>query len=432
MSAAEIPIGAAGYPLPFTPGLEFNPPAHGVWNIVHVGMLLPQAHQIYICALNCMRGVILTAAEMGASDRFSFVILKEEDLLEGTVEDVTIEGVTDVLHRLPKLPPAVEVFTVCLHRFLGSDLDLIFGELERRFPEVTFLRCAMEPITQKEGLTPDTRLRKAIFDPLEPRPVRERSAAVLGGDFPLDESADLMVCLRENGIAVRQLQECSTYAEYLTLSEAEVFLATFPRADYGVRETAARLGRRYFYLPASFSYGEIRREQETLLGLWGLTAPDTRAAENRCEEALARARQIIGDTPIAIDFTAHPRPLGLARLLLERGFRVETVYLDSVSGEEQEDFLYLKRAFPGLLLSATNQPECRVRPRTGREGTLAVGQIAAWFCATPHFVNIVEGGGLWGFDGIVRMAELMTVAFLEEKDTGDLVPRKGLGCESCI
>ena len=45
-----------------------------------------------------MRGVVLTAAEMNAADRFSFVIVEEENLLNGNLEDVTIEGVTDVLN----------------------------------------------------------------------------------------------------------------------------------------------------------------------------------------------------------------------------------------------------------------------------------------------------------------------------------------------
>ena len=50
----------------------------------------------------------------------------------------------------------------------------------------------------------------------------------------------------------------------------------------------------------------------------------------------------------------------------------------------------------------------------------------------PYFVNMVQGGGLYGFDGIRRTAELMAEAFTEEKDTEDLVVRKGWGCESCI
>ena len=87
----------------FPAGLEFNPPAHGTWNIVHIGMLVPEAHQIYVCAVNCMRGVVLTAAEMGAEDRFSCVTLKEEDITRGTVEQVTLDGIRDVLRKLEAL-----------------------------------------------------------------------------------------------------------------------------------------------------------------------------------------------------------------------------------------------------------------------------------------------------------------------------------------
>ncbi len=79
---AVTTIGEADFPVPFPPGLEFNSPAHGNWNIVHTGMLMPEAIQIYVCADNCMRGVVLTAAEMNAADRFSFVIVEEENLLE--------------------------------------------------------------------------------------------------------------------------------------------------------------------------------------------------------------------------------------------------------------------------------------------------------------------------------------------------------------
>lgn len=144
-------------------GLEFNSPAHGNWNIVHTGMLLPESIQIYVCADNCMRGVVLTAAEMNAADRFSFVIVEEQNILNGNLEDITIEGVTDVLKKRDDHPKAVLLFTVCLHHFVGSNLDYIYSELEKRFPDICFIRCYMDPIMQKHGLTPDQKLRKACM-----------------------------------------------------------------------------------------------------------------------------------------------------------------------------------------------------------------------------------------------------------------------------
>ena len=428
----QVPIGKTEGLKLFSHHPEFNPPAHGVWNIVHVGMLVPEAHQIYVCGVNCMRGVVLTAAEMGQSQRFSMVLLEEEDLIQGTVEDVTLEGVASVLEKLPKLPPVVMVFTVCTHRFLGCDLDYIYGNLERRFPTVRFLRCFMEPITQKEGLSPDQRLRKAMYDPLTVGPAREKTAAILGSDFRLDAGADLRRMLEESGWTLLEIQNYDTYADYLELGQAQVMFSTFPRGQYGAEKTAKRLGRRQFYLPGSFSYAEIARMEEQLAAELGLKRLDVEAEQKTCDEALAEAKAAIGEMPIAIDYTLHPRPLGLARLLLEHGFRVERVYLDSVTQEEQDDFAWLRENCPELMLIATTQPQLRLKSREPDVPVLALGQIAAWAEGTPWFVNLVEGGGLWGYDGIRTMAKQMVEAAQTKKDTRDLVPRKGLGCESLI
>ena len=50
---AVVSIKDASYPIPFPQGLEFNSPAHGCWNIVHTGMLIPEAHQIYVRTTVC-------------------------------------------------------------------------------------------------------------------------------------------------------------------------------------------------------------------------------------------------------------------------------------------------------------------------------------------------------------------------------------------
>ena len=87
-----IPIGQADYPAPFASGLEYSAPARGTWNIVHTGMLIPEAHQIFVCAQGCLRGVVLTAAEMGAQDRFSTVAVRENNVLNGDMESLIIDG----------------------------------------------------------------------------------------------------------------------------------------------------------------------------------------------------------------------------------------------------------------------------------------------------------------------------------------------------
>ena len=440
---AMIRIKDASYPAPFHPGLEFNSPVHGNWNIVHTGMLMPETIQIYVCADNCMRGVVLTAAEMNAADRFSYVIIEEDDLLNGNLEDVTIEGVTDVLKKLERKPKAVLLFTVCLHHFLGCDLKMVYEELERRFPEIAFVRCYMDPIMQKTGLTPDQKLRKAMYDPLKEQKADPHIVTLLGHNFPLDETSDIKRFLEKCGCELREITTCDTWEKYEKLGEANVFLSIFPTAKYGAQTQAKRLGREHIYMPASFDYEEIKQQMELLAekvisecvktekDIWNKEAWFEKEIA-ACEASVAQAHSIIGDTPIVIDYLMHPRPLGLAKYLLEHGFCVEAVYLDGVSPEEERAFYWLSEHEPELELRATIQPKMRVLPRNHEGKVLALGQKAAWFTQSPYFVNVVEGAGWYGFDGIRKMAELMIRACEEEKEVEDLVVRKGWGCESCI
>jgi hypothetical protein len=418
----------------FESKLEFNPPAHGVWNIVHVGMLVPEAHQVYVCAVNCMRGVVLTAAEMGASKRFSCVVLKEEDIVRGTVEQVTLDGIRDVLLKLEArgdLPPCVIVFPVCTHHFLGVSMARVYRELRSEFPGVDFVEAFMDPI-MKRRLSPDQRLRKVMLDPIPALDCDDRLVACVGSDFSLDRDCELRMQLVAAGLKLVEIQDCKSYQQYQAIGHAGTFVSTYPNARYGVEKLAKRLGRRHLHLPSCFSYDQIERAYEQLNDALGVPLPNAGQEQGACDQSLSAALDVVGDASIAIDASAHPRPLGLARLLLSHGFNVREVYLDGVMEEEIDDLVWLRGHAPDLELSSIVLPELRIAERTRERTTLAIGQKAAWFTGTTRFVNLVEGGGLWGYAGICTMARLMADAWLRQKDARDLIPRKGLGCASCF
>ncbi len=103
-----------------------------------------------------------------------------------------------------------------------------------------------------------------------------------------------------------------------------------------------------------------------------------------CESALEQARKVVGDVPIMIDHTFHPRPLELAKLLLTHGFSVTRIYLDAVNPEEKATFEWLKQQYPELEYEPTIRPEMRMKPRNESD-VLAIGQKVAWFTGTRHF-----------------------------------------------
>ena len=427
-----IPIGTACFPAPFASGLEYASPARGTWNIVHTGMLIPEAHQIFVCAASCLRGVVLTAAELGLSHRFSTVEVKENNLFDGSMEDLVIEGVSDIIEKLPKRPPVVLVYTSCVHHFAGCDLGMIYAELRNRFPDIDFADCYMTPIMRKSGLTPDQLMRSRLYMPLKQRPIRSDAVALIGSDLPLDEDSDLMVFLKENGRKVREITACQTYEEYQEMAESAVYISRYPSAVAGGNMLSDRLGGTHVYVPFSFDYNEIEDGLIRLAETMGLPRPDFAGKREECEKALRETLALVGNTPIAIDYTYCPRPLGLARLLLDAGFNVNRVYLDAVTGEEKETFFYLKEHDPDLQLFPTVHAAMRFHPQKEVSNFLAIGQKAAHFTNTAHFVNVVEGGGMLGWQAVTRTLALMQEAYREEKDMRALIQIKGMGCGGCV
>ena len=426
-----VRMGEAASLSPFRTGLEFGAPARGVWNIVHTGMLIPEAHEIYVCAQSCLRGVVLTAAEMGAQDRFSTVTIKENNVLDGDMESLIIEGAASILERLPYRPRAVLLYTSCIHHFMGCDLELCFRELRRRFPDVAFTDCYMNPIMRKSGLTPDQLMRRQLYSLLEKRPREEKSVNIIGNDLPTDETSDLVRLIRRAGWHLRDITLCRTYDEYLDMAKSALNVCFYPAARAGCEALSQRLGQRMLYLPASFGAGEIRGCMKTLAEALGVPY-DGGQDEREANMALQSALAVIGETPIAIDYTAVAAPFSLARLLLENGFRVSRIYCDGAAESERGDFEWIRQNVPDVLLYATAHAKMRVMPRKTEEKMLAIGQKAAYFTGTRNFVNIVEGGGMYGFDGIKRLAGLMTEAFLTERDAADYIQQKGLGCTCCL
>lgn len=434
----EIPhirIADAKFPAPFNTGLEYASPARGTWNIVHTGMLIPEAHEIFVCATCCLRGVVLTAAEMGAQDRFSTVTVREHNLLDGDMEELVIEGVSDVINKLPKRPPAVLVYTSCVHHFTGVDLDMIYRTLRERFPDIDFTDCYMNPIMRKSGLTPDQLMRSRLYTLLHEREIDPKAVAIIGNDLPTDEYSELMYILTSNGFTVREITSCRTYEEYQEMAESAYYISYYPDAAPGGDLLEERLGGKHIPLKFSFDYEEIDETFAELAGALGINPrkPDEIADARRlCEDELTMTGELIGDTPIVIDYTYCTRPLGLAKLLLMHGFNVTKVYLDSISAGDKNAFEYLKKKYPDIELFPTVHAGMRFAQtensaRRDME-VLALGQKAAYFENTNHFVNVVEGGGMIGYEAIYRTARLMREAYETEQPMEELVGIKGLGC----
>lgn len=448
---AKLPIREADFPAPFKAGLEYSSPARGTWNIVHTGMLIPEAHQIFVCAVGCLRGVVLTAAEMNALDRYSAIQIREENVLDGGMEELMIDGVADVLSKLKYRPRAILLFISCQHFFLAYDKQLVLRTLRDRFPDIKFTECYMIPTLRKSGLTPDQKMRIQLYSMWEKREPKKK-VNLIGSNLRTSPTSELVRMVEDAGYEFWDLYRCKDFDDYLAMAEAELNIVYEPIAIPSAEELKERLGQEYLYMSFSFDFEELEQNYQNLADLLGVVKPDFTEAKEKAEAAMHHAREVIKDTPVAVDYSFTFRIVSFARMLLEYGFNVKEIYADAFAAEDEADFEWIKEHYPEIVISSTNRPKMRYlyhsQPRgdtkteqgaTGAGSTqqdmphvLAVGQKAAYFSETDYFVNVAESGGFYGFDGICQIAGLMEDAFYHKKDRKSIIQKKGYGCESCI
>ncbi|MBQ7070103.1 MAG: hypothetical protein IJM87_02315 [Ruminococcus sp.] len=414
----------------FASGLEYNPPARGMWNIVHSGMLLPGAHEIFACAQGCLRGVILTAAEMLELDRLSWISVSESDIFDGTLESDIVDGVCEIIEKLDKKPPVILLYLSCIHLFAGVDFEAIISELSHKHPEITFVDCYMTP-TMRQTVSPVAKMSSQLYGALKPLPLKDKVVGIVGNDRATDEDSELVKIIRSAGCELRDITLCKTFEEYLTLAECSLNISYIPTGFLAGEELEHRLGAKHLHLPARYSYEGIKDNYKRLCDELGLDMPGFSPDEAAAEKALSKAKAVIGDTPIAIDFTAVTRPFELAWLLCEHGFNVKHIIADSAAGEE-DSFVKLCAHDPEIKIWYAVNVNMLEMPEQDHEHILAVGQKAAYYFATDNFVNIIVNGGYYGFSGIAKIADLMIDAYNTPKERREVLRLKGMGCASCL
>ena len=328
-----IRLGDADRTELFQSGLEYNAPARGVWNIVHMGLLIPEGHQIYVCAQGCLRGVALTVAETDQMDRLSWVSLSEEDMFDGTLESDVVDGVAEVIEKLGEHPKAVLIFLSCMHLFAGADYEVILDQLRDKYPDIDFVDCYMTP-TMRETFSPVVWLTKRMYSLVKVQPTDFKSVNIIGCDRATDESSELVRFIRENGFTLRDLNYCTTYDEFMLLGSSFLNISYLPTAAAGAKELSERAGVQALHLPNSFDKTVLRDNYARLFSSLGIAAPDLDEYERQADQAAEKALGIIGDMPVAIDYTAVTRPFELALMLADKGFNVKYLIADEVG----EDF----------------------------------------------------------------------------------------------
>lgn len=430
--APTVRLADAHWPVPFKQGLEYSPPARGPWTIVHVGMLVPECHEIFVCAQGCLRGVVLSAAEMGLQRRFSTITVTEEHLRDGQLESTIIEGVSHILERLPKRPPAVLIYSSCLHHFSGADLGWAFRKLSAMYPDIVFTDAYMTPTLRKSEMPPDNKMRRQLYHGLRPLDDPKGGLLLAGTLEVFGSESDFAHAAQEAGVPFYEIAALKTYEDYKDMANARHVVTINPAAKQAGELLASQHGMANKTLLLDYDEARIDASIADLCEFLSIPMWDTTAQKAAARAALAQAADTLNGRPVAICQTATTRPIALALRLVNAAINVTDLYCDAFLPADKDDFEALKTQAPEIRVHPTIVPEMRfAAPAQKRDDIVAIGQKAAFFTGATHMVNLIEGGAYWGHVGMRQLALDLAKAAEMPIDVDRLISVKGYGCNGC-
>lgn len=409
-------------------GLSYSTPCRGMWNIVHLAAQVPQSHQVYVCPTSCLRGVVLTTAEMGCMDRLSTITVGEDNILEGDLEETILYGVEKIIHTLPVKPKVIFIFTSCIHHFMAANYQRVYKILRDEFQDIDFVDAYMDPIMRRKT-PPLPCLQRQVYRMLKETSLISNQVNFIDNWFAPVWN-DLYDHLLKNHIVVKDFATEKEYDSYLQMNASRMNISFHKFGRLASNDMHYRLKQDSMIMRQTYDYDVIDEDMKTIcekLDIPEMCDEEIDQLLCKTERVISETKQLIKEMPVSIDASAIDEPLSLALFLSRHHFTVDSIYLSAFT-ESEEVFLALQKEAPDIRIYSAENWNMRVVDRHTPYPVLAIGQQAAYYNSTEHFVDVIVNAGMYGYRGIQHLMELMKDAYQHPKDIAENVQRKGWGC----
>lgn len=416
--------------------LEYTCPSHGGWGMVRTGMLIPESHQLFVCPSACGRHGALGALKQGFKKRLSYLYLDESDVISG-YDDAIYDAVEELLNRLPKKPKVLLVFVSCLDDLIGTDCDAVIDELSNRYPEVRFRMAHMNPISGDSDEPPAVSIWKNIYSLMErDSEIKNPGINMLGNFVPIDRKSEIHELLQLLGMKLYHIGNCSTYEELKDMGNNCLNLLTAPNVTRAAEQLKNTQGMEYLKAHVSYRPEDIKENYKNLLDklkAMEMITDDKEIAANaerllaeaeaKAMKAIRKAKEIIQDKKIYVDYSACTNPFMAARFLCEQGFAVERVYAKELD-EAEEAYQWIKKE-TNIQIIKVNKHDI-VHKWKEKDDSISIGMEAAYVSGSKHVVPVFQDEKMYGFYGVCLLMEQLIHCIQEETDLEQVIRQAGL------
>ena len=384
--------------------LAFNSPGAQGFGVKRAGLAIPGSVMLLVAPACCGRNTT-ALNETGYRERFFYLLQDEKDIITGRHLRRIPEAVEKICHSLPAKPSVVMLCITCVDALLGTDMDRVCRQAEQK-AGVPVRPCYMYALTRESRKPPMAAVRQTLYSLLQPARKNPRAVNLLGYFSPLQKDCELYALLQQIGLKeIREISRCKSYAEYLTMSQANFNLVLHPESRLAASDLEKRLQIPSIELPRLYQLDKVHTLYQ-ILALTLSSSIDDAAFYQSAQKAVQEFCAQYSKLPIASGSMLNANPFELALALTRYGLHVTEIYASPVP----EDFSYLRRLAelaPDIRIFTNLSPTMLYYDCTESPAALTIGQDASYY--HPSAANIPWNGEQqpFGYAGIQRLFQEM-------------------------
>lgn len=408
--------------------LHYSSPGHGGWGVVRIGMLAPESIQLFICPSACGRHGAIGAMRQGLKKRLHYLYVSQSDIIKG-YDDLIPDAVSQILRVTTPRPKVFFLFVSCLDDLIGTDHMALLSILESRYPDIRFAVCHMNPISLGSKTPPPVSIQNNLYDLLEPSAIKYAAVNAIGNLEATRHDSEIYEFLKAGGIQwFRHISDYESFDSYQEMAGSQFNLVLGAPGRQAAERMQGKLGIPWAFLPITYDPQEIE-ENYGKLTAWIFKGNqvdfDLEPWKKKAQEAIAQAREAIGDLPIIVDASAVAQPFGLAKALLNMGFSVARVEAQECMAFDRAHREWLIREHPEVELCLPEHHRAVLFDRR-MEQSLAIGVEGAYLAGSRYFADLFNDGGMFGYGGLIRLMEILREAVQEPADLEQIINGYGL------
>lgn len=313
--------------------------------IIELALKVPETQVVAFGPESCLRVLFFRAARKNLLDRFNMVCTEAADIVTNSHLEILKDGLEEIIRESKKPIKAFIVYISCVDILIGTNFTSITRNVENKYniPVKIFQRG---PLSRRRML-PKDRLGLIFAELDEYYQGQEYGAEhyanavnILGEEKILPDSNLANIIKKAGYTQIIDFSSLKSFEEFLLLRKSNKNIVTHKFALSFAEYLRKRYGIPYIYLPQSRNREERKRNYHQLAEFLQVEDDFSKIEQDFHNFLNKMPRQVL-NKKIAVGVLEEA--LKISRALLELGFDVRVIFLESISAEEKKELVKLCR-----------------------------------------------------------------------------------------